>query len=169
MSIVIITYLLLSFSLGVIFGIKGVYFLFNRSNKKFKNEIESKFILIEKEIGKIKFVQKINQYVHFSFKKKWMIVYLKDKKEIAILENEVCIAISNQIPNSKVCKKIIDFIESKYSSTINSLVPIILKIPKSPKTNNCHQLNVDDILDKISKNGMDSLSQAEIDFLKKIK
>jgi len=120
------------------------------------------------------------------------IVYMMDSKDIAIFQKEKCIYTSSSIDKS-VVEDIAHIIEKRYDKQINDVVEVLgfkfyrpdfektfnidagqLKNGMNPPSDiekiqeeNDSKFTIDDILDKIGKKGMESLSEQEKLFLEK--
>ena len=165
--------------IGFYTGVKWVFYQTKKVSDDIKKGIEKIFIDIKSNIKTMTFKQRIHQFSHFNLGK-YTIVYIMDKKEIAIFEEETCVAISNQL-DSKIPNDIIKFIDEHFTKEINDDVinvqgyivsknfikkmeepSDISKIIESNKT----KYSLDDILDKISSNGINKLTKEEQEFLK---
>jgi hypothetical protein len=162
-------------------------------NKKELSKIELFYSNILKNIKSMEFLNRLGSNIQFIIND-FILLYNLDKKELSIFKEDKCIATSDYI-NKKLISDIIDFIELNfkkeiYEDIINVSGYLISKNymenveyyyiedendidgedddydeeDDSPK-----ELNLDDILDKISKKGIESLSKAENDFLTKYK
>ena len=164
-------------ALGTLIGMRGVvYYQSYLANKQIK-KTEDLFLSVKDNLV---FKQRIHNFVHFS-SGEYGVVYIIDKKEIAIFQNESCIAISSTI-DQKINDQLINMINEKFDKDINNVEDIQgYKVSKEYLNNiNGHQsdiekikdenesrFNLDDILEKITDKGVKSLTQAELDFLKK--
>jgi hypothetical protein len=174
--------LISAFGLGFIACGQFLKYQSNKQNKKFQKGIEDIFIDVKKNLKKIKFKQRIQNYVHLK-SGKYTIVYILDKKELAVFEKDACIAVSNQI-NSKVPEQLISFIETNFNDDIHKKIIQLgnyivsdnlfkiqmceMQFPNELGEVNYYQepnLDLDTILDKINKSGMQSLSKEEQDYL----
>jgi len=143
--------------------------------------------------GKSEFKNRVNNTIFISSSLKDHgavdIVYMMDSREIAIFKESKCIYTSLSI-NDSVLEDIAFTIEKRYKTQINDVVEVLgfkFYRPDFEKTFNItdYQLNsevsdidkiqnennlkfdIDDILDKIGKQGMSSLSDEEKSFLDK--
>jgi hypothetical protein len=149
------------------------------------------------------FKNRVNNTVYLSTKLKDYddvnIVYLIDKKDIAIFKNEKCIYTSDMVEKDTI-NSISSAIENKFEENINDVVEVFgfifsredferyfkikvedLTNPEKMKLNyqesdidkivreNDSKFNIDEILDKISKVGIDNLTEEEKKFLKNYK
>ena len=174
------------FTLGIVIGfIGGVKFiLWQIKNESDKTQKKTEDFFIEVTSMKLTFKQRVNNMVQFfTPEKDYTIVYIMDKKEIAIFEKDNCVAISSSI-SKEVTDKIINKIEVDFKSEINDDVLDIngQKISKkyfeklstsaekpsdieSLVEENETRFTVDDILDKILESGRESLTEKELEFL----
>jgi hypothetical protein len=143
--------------------------------------------------GKSEFKNRVNNTVFIKSELKDHgevdIVYMMDSKDIAIFQKEKCIYTSSSI-ESNVTDDIVFTIEKRYKKQINDIVEVLgfkFYRPDFEKTFNINpdqmkgmnqpsdieviqqendsRFDIDDILDKIGKKGMDSLSNEEKVFL----
>jgi hypothetical protein len=168
--------------IGFISGVKFIFWQIKKQNNKNQKETEEFFIRVTS--GNLTFKQRVNNMVQFLTQNKdYTIVYIMDKKEIAIFEKDNCIAISSSI-NKEITDKIIKQIESNFKTEINDDIFEIngQKVSKSYFKDLAHpieepsdieaiveenetRLTLDDILDKILKSGRQSLTEKELEFL----
>jgi hypothetical protein len=169
--------------------------IINDSNSKFKQ------VLDNIKSNKALFKSRVNHTIYISTSiidyGLIDIVYLIDKKDIALFKNDNCIY-TTHVTDKKIIDDIILSIRTKFNSQINDVVQVmgitiskeefeksfnvnISDIKKQQKMiqneqksdiekiieNNNKKLSIDDILDKIGKIGYDNLSPNEKEFLKK--
>lgn len=126
------------------------------------------------------------------------IIYFMEKKEISICKEDKCIYTSTQLEDQEIVKKTASIIEEIHRKKIDDVIEVmgitvyrkefeknmniqiedirkqikiqnpLTDIDKIRQENNL-KLDVDEILDKISKQGIESLTQQELEFLKKIR
>jgi len=183
MSMVII-YIILIFALGFYGGMETVLHIIKKRDKKEKDQIESLFINILDNIKSIQFGQRVHHYVQFKTES-YLLVYILDKKELSLFQGENCIASSNQI-DKNISDSIIKYIDENFNKEINEDIVDVggyLVSPSYIEEVNSHytdeeyddyeeveeELNLDDILDKINKEGIKSLTKDELDFLNNYK
>ena len=87
---------IIAFLIGIYLGTELLLFTIKRANKKSQDKIETIFVSILNNIKSIKFSQRVHHYVQFKVEK-YLLVYILDKKELAIFDGESCIANSTQI------------------------------------------------------------------------
>ncbi len=144
--------------------------------------------------GEAKFKNRVNNTVFISSNLKEHgdvdVIYMMDNKDIAIFKNNKCIYTSESV-NSEVVKDITVTIDNRYQNQINDVVDILgfkfyreefeksfkgeiksldmTKLDLSDidkiKNENDSKFTINDVLDKISKSGMDSLTFEERIFL----
>lgn len=127
------------------------------------------------------------------FGKVGLICFL-DKKQISIFKEEKCLYSTEELEDIETVEEISSMIKKLYNKEINDVVDIMgisvsrtefernfnqqlkeFKIEKETNeinsiiNENIKKLDIDEILDKISKNGLESLSNEELDYLKKYK
>jgi hypothetical protein len=185
MSMVTI-YIIIAFALGFYGGIQTVFHIIKLKDKKEKDQIEGLFINVLNNIKSIKFDQRVNQYVQFEIEN-YLLVYILDKKELSLYQGEECIASSRQI-SKKISDSIIKYINENFNKEINEDIvdvggylvsPSYIEEINSKYTDEEEYeyyeeeyeetLNLDDILDKINKDGIKSLTQDELEFLNNYK
>ena len=142
------------------------------------------FIDVKKNIKKLKFKQRIQNYIHLK-SGKYTIVYILDKKELAIFEKDSCIAVSSQLNSSNVPLQLMNYIENNFEEDIHrkiiqlgnyivsdnlfgNAVQFEMQFPN--ETGEIHkkneiQLDLDTILEKIHNSGMKSLTKEEQEYL----
>lgn len=199
--------IILNLLLGIVIG-WGLNTLISRhlalkANKKTISDITEKYsnVLNNIKTNKASFKNRINQAVYISTNIKEHgdveLVYLIDKKDVAIFKSEKCIYTSHSI-DAKIITDIITSIRMKFMNQINDVVEVagllfsktefekkfninIGDIQKQQKKfqeeqksdiqkiidENSQKLSVDDILDKISKVGYENLTKSEKEFLNK--
>lgn len=200
----LITYALL-FCLGFISKLILDEFFNNLKEKNRIKDINDQFSELLNNIisNNSKFKSRVNNIVYIDTKLKdyneVSVVYLMDKKDVAIFKNGKCIYLS-EMAEKEIINSLISAIDNKYGNEINDVIEILgiifsrkdfeetfkmkiedlynpntkLKISEESdidkiiKENNS-KFDIDEILDKISKFGMDSLTNDEKYFLKKYK
>jgi len=174
------------FGLGLIIGfVGGVKFLLwqiQSENKKTQKKSEDFFLEVTSR--KLTFKQRVNNIVQFfTPDQDYTIVYIIDKKEIAIFEKDNCVAISSSI-DQEITDKIINKIEATFKTEINEDLFEIngqkiskyyfkelakpMEQPSDIETiveENESRFTVDGLLDKILESGRQSLTKEELDFL----
>lgn len=168
--------IIISFILGVIFGMYVLAFFLKKNASKYKTEVENIFRTILSNSKNITFQKRINKYVYFKYET-WEIIFLLDKKSLNIFKKDECIATSTQVDNSLYVQELVKFIEFTWSDDINDIVTIDnniysrgfyesrVHIKKEDIVEEVY-LNLDEILDKISSIGYDKLTDTEKTFLK---
>lgn len=176
---------------GFISGIGLIIGTTKYKNYKADQRILSQFTSIFINIKSLKFKQRIQNYVYFTFKK-LTVIYVIDKEDVMIFEGDDCIASSTQIKRDKTFE-LIKKIKTKFNKEINDDIVrlgdyIMSKgyydsIVKTNSTSveqntsdvdkilddNESKLSLDDILDKINKKGINGLTDEEIKFLNSFK
>jgi hypothetical protein len=203
----ILTGIILTFLLGMAGGIKLSDFINNRKIKKQNDDIlknrQKQFneILSKVSTGKSRFKTRVNQTVYISVKLsdhgKVNLVYLMDKKDLAIFKEDVCLYTSESIESSLI-ENIITTIEDRHSYRIDDIVNILgfifyreefeksfgMKMEDINKSfsikpqqldsdseidnivnDNMTKFDIDEVLDKIGKVGIEMLSEEEKEFL----
>ena len=203
----ILTGIILTFFLGMAGGIKLSDFINNRKIKKQNDDIlknrQKQFneILSKVSTGKSRFKTRVNQTVYISVKLsdhgKVNVVYLMDKKDLAIFKEDVCLYTSESIEPSLI-ENIITTIEDRHSYRIDDIVNILgfifyreefeksfgMKMEDINKSfsikpqqsnseseidnivnDNMTKFDIDEVLDKIGKVGIEMLSEEEKEFL----
>jgi len=175
-------------SFGFVLNKKITKYTIDLERNKELQRVERAFgdILINISKGKSKFK---NRYMNNVFIKTFLygkevdVIYLIDKKDIYILENEVVTYKSNLI-NKYITNSIISNINRNHIDDINDIIDIFgfvlnrkyfenltgnkienLRIINIQKEKETKVFNIDDILDKISEVGMESLTLSEKKFL----
>lgn len=166
-------------------------------NDQFKQILDN--ILAPKSANKTKFINRINSTVFIKTKLSdygdVSIVYLLDKKSVAIFLKDKCIYTSESA-DREVIKSIIENIDKKYKKKINDVVEILgfvfskddfenrfrvkaddlkgFRMPNPMEAQsdidnilhkNRSKLDMDEILDKITKVGIENLTPEEKSFL----
>lgn len=183
----LIFYIISSFTMGVFSALIYIW----KKNKNEISKIELLYLNIFKDIKDIEFMNRIGQNVHFKTKE-YMLVYSLDKKEVLLFKEDSCVATSDYI-DKKLITDIIEYIENNfkkeiYEDIINVGGYIVSKDymdsveyyyveeegdeddtyddDGDTSTEEKPSLNLDDILDKINKKGIKSLTKDEAEFLK---
>jgi hypothetical protein len=180
MTVNLLLELISSFGLGFLSCIKILDYQARKKNEQQKKEIEDIFISVKNNIKKVKFKQRVQNYVHLK-SGNYTVVYILDKKELAIFEKDICIAISSQITESKVPKEIMEIIENKFHKDIHlnilqlgnyiiSQNVLGLEMKFIDETgeiidDKTISFDLDTILDKINKSGINSLTKEEQEYL----
>lgn len=201
-------YTIIAFILGLLIGAFICTKIINFSEKFKKNqyliEINSHFKQLLESIksNKSKFKSRCGATVYIeSVLDKWGtvdIVYLLDKKDIAVFKDNKCVLTTESI-EVKTIEEITTLIDNKFSDSINDVVEIMgivfsrqdfektfniqfEEIMKNMPTRNEvknlsdveeilqkneSKFDIDEILDKISNSGVESLTQLERQFLDK--
>jgi Asp-tRNA(Asn)/Glu-tRNA(Gln) amidotransferase A subunit family amidase len=145
--------------------------------------------------NKSKFKNRVNDIVYINMKLKEYddvnVVYIMDRKDIAIFKNNKCIYTSEMVEKD-ILSSISNAIENKFEDKINDVIEVLgfvlsreyfertYKNPEKMKIieesdidkimrENNTKFNIDDILDKISKVGINNLTNEEKEFLKNYK
>jgi hypothetical protein len=136
-------------------------------NKKVENTFEE----ILNDSAHLSFLKRINSQVYLKYRD-WEVLYHLERKVINIFKGEDCLATSSQISKSKVIKKFIKLIENKWSYDIQNIVTIdnikySANLVKGYSTETIIEdpMDLDDILDKINKVGLNNLTKEEKEFL----
>ena len=170
------------FFIGIGMGIfMGWYSLIQYQLYKSKQHLKKTEDLFKSLHKDLIFKQRIHNFVHFT-SGDYGVVYIIDKNELAIFENEQCIAVSSLI-SKEVNDELIKSINEKFDKDINNIVDMngykvskdyLNNIPteksfvEKVKIKNEKKFSLDEILDKITEKGIKSLTKKEIDFLKNI-
>lgn len=192
-----ITTILLSFMLGIYSGILFYKWCEKYKNKRSIKDLNIQFQELLDGLSKSSFKNRINDTIYINSKLKEYgditVIYLLDKEDIGIMKGNTCVLTSHSV-DKKLIKDIIDSINHIYKKEINDVVNVLgftfskdefektygikvedLKrgqIKKSEiekiKTENEIKFNIDDILDKINKVGIENLTAEENNFLKNL-
>ena len=176
---VVVTYVV-GLAMGFFLGVKWIVHQERKATQSIKKKIEDIFINIKDNIQTMSFKQRIHQFAHFTIDK-YTVVYIMDKKELAIFEGENCIAISNQLERSNIPIDIMKFIDDNFKKQINEEIINVngyivsknfiknMPVEKSDIDklieSNKSKLSLDEVLDKISHTGMEGLTTEEKEFL----
>jgi hypothetical protein len=115
-----------------------------------------------------------------------MVIYMMDKEEIWIFKEDKFITSSIQIKENNFINKIIFQIQEKHNHQINDVIEVmgiqmskeylnsqfnqqIMKFSNLKKSEEENNYNIDQILDKISATGLESLTKEELEFLNNYK
>lgn len=199
-----IIFSIITFLLGVSSGLK-LADIFNKLKIKKQNDDilkdrQKQFaeILTKVSTGKSRFKTRVNQTVYISVKLadhgKVNVVYLIDKKDIAIFKEEKCIYTSDQVEKNLITDIIVS-IENRHGWRIDDVVNVLgfvfyredfeksfgMKFDDISKSlgmkpqseseidnivnNNENKFDIDEVLDKIGKLGIEMLSKEEREFL----
>lgn len=169
-------------SLGFYLGLKYVLYKQQQTHKKQLQEIENQFNVILDNKQEIKFKYRIHNFVHFKYKK-LLLIYNMEKHDLSIFQKEECLYTSTTI-KSEIPDKLINYLLSNFDKEINDVTLIngyyITNSYLKKKQKNNNELekiklankkrhNLDEILDKINKEGLNSLTETERQFLEKYK
>lgn len=186
---------------GIVFGsdISIIYSMYieDRLVKKSKDEVNSVYTeVLQSIISRSKFIDRINNNITISIKMKNYgvvnIMYLMDKKDIALFLDDNCIFTSENV-DKDIIDSIINTINSLYSDNIKDSVIVmgilyyrpafeekfnvkVSDLQKNKMSNeksdieniinsNDKKFDIDIILDKINDFGVDNLSESEKKFL----
>jgi hypothetical protein len=192
------------FLFGMAAGVKLAEFIANKKIKKENDDIlkdrqkQYTEILTKLSNGKTRFKTRVNQTVYISVKLtdhgKVNIVYLMDKKDIAIFKEDKCLYTSDQV-DQNLLTDIITSIENRHGWKIDDVVNVLgfvfyredfeksfgMKFDDISKSlgmrpqseseidnivnNNETKFDIDEVLDKIGKLGIEMLSKEEREFL----
>ena len=199
-----IIFSIITFLLGMASGLKLAEFVNKRKIKKENDDIlkdrQKQFneILTKVSTGKSRFKTRVNQTVYVSVKLsdhgKVNVVYLIDKKDIAIFKEDKCIYTSDQVDKNLITDIIVS-IENRHGWRIDDVVNVLgfvfyredfeksfgMKFDDISKSigmrpqseseidnivnNNETKFDIDEVLDKIGKLGIEMLSKEEREFL----
>lgn len=178
-------------SIGALIGISVYRFLNNLHISYVENlekvSREKNFELIFKNIGHLKFNKRIGDLIFFDYSE-YSLVYNIKKQQFFVFREDECILTSQNISDSHVIISIKNHLHTEFSNVMNDCV-IVNGVLYS---RNLFQLNhnnnirpfsgfafqrnnlntepeeydIDDILDKINNQGLDSLTEKELEFLK---
>jgi hypothetical protein len=162
------------FIAGIIFGIVAVVCLLavDNNTKEYNKYVKPYKELLSDHISKFKFSTRVANLVYFTHNKYTVVLNL-EKKEVYLYEDTKIISTTFEV-NQKECEHLYTVLETAYHTDIyvNVIVSngVVVTKPKSEvdeivEKNEAHP-SVDDILDKISKEGMSSLSDIELEILK---
>jgi uncharacterized membrane-anchored protein YjiN (DUF445 family) len=192
--------IVLSFILGITFNRLLSSLLSKMRSDKLIKDINDQFkqILDNISSNKSKFINRINSTVFIKTNLNDYgdvnIIYLLDKKDVAIFRESKCIYSSESV-DKELIKSIVETIDRKYHNKIEDVVEILgftfsrddfektfkikvedFKTKSQPQTTDSDidaiieenelKLSMDEILDKISKVGMENLTDEEKEFLK---
>lgn len=195
---------IITFILGIATGFKLAEFIGNKKIQKENDDIlkdrQKQYIeiLTKLSTGKTRFKTRVNQTVYISVKLtdhgKVNIVYLMDKKDIAIFKEDKCLYTSDQV-DQNLLSDIITSIEYRHGWKIEDVVNVLgfvfyredfeksfgMKFDDISKSlgmrpqseseidnivnNNETKFDIDEVLDKIGKLGIEMLSEEEREFL----
>ena len=125
------------------------------------------------------------------------VIFFMDKNEISVFKQDKCLFSSTEFLEKKITQEIVNSINSKYIKQINDVIEVMgvtlsredfekslnnqIQYIKKHLQENINitefqenqdfesKFNVDEILDKINKTGIESLSKQELEFLNKFK
>jgi hypothetical protein len=197
--------IILTFLLGMAAGVKLTDLIHNMRLKKQEDDIledrtkQFKEILTKVSTGKSRFKTRVNQTSYISVKLtehgKVNVVYLMDKKDVAIFKEDKCLYTSDQV-DQNLLTDIITAIENRHGWRIEDVVNVLgfvfyredfeksfgMKFDDISKSlgmrqqqsdseidnivnNNETKFDIDEVLDKIGKLGIEMLSEEEREFL----
>ena len=199
-----ILFSIITFILGIASGLKLAEFIDNKKIQKQNDDIlkdrqkQYSEILTKVSTGKSRFKTRVNQTSYISVKLtdhgKVSVVYLMDKKDIAIFKEEKCLYTSDLV-DANLISDIIAEIENRHGWRIADVVNILGFIfyredfeksfgmrfedissslgmkPQSESeidnivNKNETKFDIDEVLDKIGKLGIEMLSKEEREFL----
>jgi len=200
-----ILFIITAFILGMASGLKLAEFIANKKIQKQNDDIlkdrQNQFneILTKLSTGKTRFKTRVNQTVYISVKLKdhgkVNLLYLMDKKDIAIFKEDKCLYTSDQVEQN-LLTDIITTIENRHGWKIEDVVNVLgfvfyredfeksfgMKFDDISKSlgmrqqqsdseidsivnNNETKFDIDEVLDKIGKLGIEMLSEEEREFL----
>lgn len=200
-----ILFIITSFIMGMAAGLKLSEFISNKKIQKQNDDIlkdrQNQFneILTKLSTGKTRFKTRVNQTVYISVKLKdhgkVNLLYLMDKKDIAIFKEDKCLYTSDQVDQNLLID-IITSIENRHGWKIEDVVNVLgfvfyredfeksfgMKFDDISKSlgmrqqqsdseidnivnNNETKFDIDEVLDKIGKLGIEMLSKEEKEFL----
>jgi hypothetical protein len=203
--IVIVSVIILTFFLGMAAGVKLTELIHKMRLKKQEDDIledrtkQFKEILTKVSTGKSRFKTRVNQTSYISVKLtehgKVNVVYLMDKKDVAIFKEDKCLYTSDQV-DQNLLTDIITAIENRHGWRIEDVVNVLgfvfyredfeksfgMKFDDISKSlgmrqqqsdseidnivnNNETKFDIDEVLDKIGKLGIEMLSEEEREFL----
>ena len=173
-----IIYFIATFLVAYLLGMKTVTYSISNKAKREKKKVESIYIEILEQGEDIKFTQRVQEFAQFT-SNEYMIVYLLDKREVSIFKDDMCVATPGQI-DPKINEKIVRYLDNHFKKDIEDIVNIdgyiisksyyddmINSRTSTKKKKEKIELNLDDILDKISKKGIGSLTKNELNYLNK--
>jgi hypothetical protein len=191
--------------MGMAAGLKLSEFISNKKIQKQNDDIlkdrqeQYSEILTKLSTGKTRFKTRVNQTVYISVKLKdhgkVNLLYLMDKKDIAIFKEDKCLYTSDQV-DQNLLTDIITSIENRHGWKIEDVVNVLgfvfyredfeksfgMKFDDISKSlgmrqqqsdseidnivnNNETKFDIDEVLDKIGKLGIEMLSEEEREFL----
>jgi hypothetical protein len=200
-----ILFIITSFIMGMAAGLKLSEFISNKKIQKQNDDIlkdrqeQYSEILTKLSTGKTRFKTRVNQTVYISVKLKdhgkVNLLYLMDKKDIAIFKEDKCLYTSDQV-DQNLLTDIITSIENRHGWKIEDVVNVLgfvfyredfeksfgMKFDDISKSlgmrqqqsdseidnivnNNETKFDIDEVLDKIGKLGIEMLSKEEKEFL----
>jgi uncharacterized protein YneF (UPF0154 family) len=200
-----ILFIITAFIMGMAAGLKLAEFISNKKIQKQNDDIlkdrQNQFneILTKLSTGKTRFKTRVNQTVYISVKLKdhgkVNLLYLMDKKDIAIFKEDKCLYTSDQVDQNLLID-IITSIENRHGWKIEDVVNVLgfvfyredfeksfgMKFDDISKSlgmrqqqsdseidnivnNNETKFDIDEVLDKICKLGIEMLSEEEREFL----
>jgi hypothetical protein len=150
---------------------------------------EKLFLEILNNYTKLKFIKRINDSVYFKYKKQELI-YILGKKTLYLFKGDECTHTSSRISKSRTIISLMNTIDENWNDDINNIIiynniiysinlidqslidqkftdPILNKLTEIENSFSPEGLDLDTILDKISKLGIDNLSTSEKEFLDK--
>jgi len=164
------------FILGVIFGASAVIvgISINVHRSEYKKYVLPFKKLIGEHISSFTFNTRVANLVYFNHKDYTVVLNLKEK-EVYLYQDTTIIATTFK-ENTQEVKHLYTLLETAYHADIYLKIitasnGVVMSQPKETDVSkkekeHVHTPSVDDILDKISKDGMDSLSEIELEILK---
>ena len=160
--------------LGLLLGIKLLAHLTNFKIDNDNKEVEDLYLKILKDKENLLFVKRINNFVYFLYKE-YNLIYYIEKREIIIYINDDTVGSTSQI-STEVADKFINTVIYYFNYYINKNILVSngtilsMNIVMQQNINQepdiiKKELSIDDILDKISKHGMESLTPEEKNYL----
>lgn len=170
---------MMDFLLGTVFGavLMGVSFRIYEIRKNINVSLKPIYKFLEIPMKEVSFISRKGHLVTLLYRGYTFYLSL-EKKELYISENDEVIIVTD-VYNGKECEYLFDRLYNAFNTEIN--VDIMnyggitisnnlikknkLNVPDTESENNVHVPDLDEILDKISSHGIDSLTQREIDIL----
>lgn len=175
---------IITFLIGLVLGIKLVFYSIKQKEIEEISKNESIFKNILKNKSSLKFIQRVHDYVQLNTSDNYILYYMIESKEFSIFDGNKYIADSSKIKES-IKNKLIIYINKNFNEEININVSNIggyiisnnyissfigdNYTIKSIDTDEVIDINLDEVLDKINKTGISSLSKDELEFLNSFK
>lgn len=165
------------FVLGLVFGAVAVIvsISINVNKSEYKKYILPYKKLIEDHISNFTFTTRVANLVYFQHKDYNIVLNLKDKEVYLYQDNAIVSTLFKE--NTQEVGHLYTILETAYHTDIYINVMtasngVVMSIPSEKKNEKkeeeVYYPSIDEILDKISKDGVDSLSEIELDILKNI-